>query len=271
MEPSRAPVLEKHMPSVHLARHGAVATLTLDDERRKNAMSPELGDALAARALEVAVDPTVRAVVLTGQGDAFSAGGDLAMLEHLTTVGFSEACAFMLGFYHRYLSITEISVPVIAAVRGPAIGAGLCLALAADIVIVDEDSRLALNFVSLGLHPGMGATYLVPRRAGPERAAELLMTGRRFTGKDAAAWGMALEALPGDRVLGRAQELAQQIAESAPLAVHALKQELSINRAALAAALDREAHEQAISYGSKDLQEGLRAIKEKRKPVFRGE
>lgn len=258
------------MPSVHLERDGAVATLILDDERRKNAMTPELGDALAARVLELAVDPSVRAVVLTGAGDAFSAGGDLAMLERLRGVTFIEACGFMLGFYHRYLSITELSVPVIAAVRGPAIGAGLCVALAADIVIMDEESRLGLNFVNLGLHPGMGATYLVPRRVGAERAAELLLTGRRFTGRDAAAWKMALEALPGDKVLPRAKEIATQIAEAAPLAVHALKQELGIDRAKLAAALDREAHEQAVSYGSKDLGEGLAAVREKRKPHFTG-
>jgi len=258
------------MPDVHLERNGAVATLVLDDSRRKNAMSPELGDALARRVKELAGDASVRAVVLTGAGDAFSAGGDLAMLERLRASSFEEARAFMLGFYHRYLSITELPVPVVAAVRGPAIGAGLCVALAAEFVIVGEDSKLALNFAALGLHPGMGATYLTPRRAGPERAAELLFTGRRFTGRDAAAWGMALEALPDERVLPRAKELAEKIAEAAPLVTRALKKELGLDRRALAAALDREAYEQAVSYGSEDLGEGLRAASEKRKPEFKG-
>ncbi|MRG95358.1 enoyl-CoA hydratase/isomerase family protein [Polyangium spumosum] len=258
------------MPDVHLERDGAVATLVLDDTRRKNAMSPELGDALAARVREVARDASVRAVVLSGAGDAFSAGGDLAMLERLRAASFAEARAFMLGFYARYLSITELDVPVVAAVRGPAIGAGLCVALACDLVIVDEDSRLALNFASLGLHPGMGATYLAPRRAGPERAAELLLTGRRFTGRDAAAWGMALEAVPAEHVRPRAAELAAQIAGNAPLVVRALKKSLGLDRAALAAALDREAYEQAVSYASEDLGEGLRAASEKRRPAFSG-
>jgi len=258
------------MPDVHLKRDGAVVTLVLDDARRKNAMSPELGDALAARAKEIFVDQEVRAVVLTGAGDAFSAGGDLAMLERLRKASFAEARAFMYGFYTRYLSITELDVPVIAAIKGPAIGAGLCVALAADIVIVDEESKLALNFSMLGLHPGMGATYLVPRRVGPQRAAELLLTGRRFSGKDAAAWGMALEALSGERVLTRAQEIAGNIADAAPLAVRALKKEVGIDRAALAKALDREAYEQAVSYGSVDLGEGLAAASEKRRPLFLG-
>jgi len=258
------------MPEVHLERDGAVATLVLDDVRRKNAMSPELGDALAARVLELRQDPEVRAVVLTGAGDAFSAGGDLAMLERLRRASFAEARAFMAGFYQRYLSVAELPVPVVAAVRGAAIGAGLCVALACDLMIVDEDGKLALNFVQLGLHPGMGATYLLPRRAGAQRAAELLLTGRRFTGRDAAAWGLSLEAVPGERVLSRARELAAQIADSAPLAVRALKAELGVDRAALVSALDREASEQAVSYGSADLDEGLRAASEKRKPVFSG-
>ncbi|AKT43156.1 enoyl-CoA hydratase/isomerase family protein [Chondromyces crocatus] len=258
------------MPEVHLEREGAVVTVVLDDARRKNAMTPELGDALAARVLELKRDPDLRAVVLTGAGDAFSAGGDLGMLERLRKSSFAEARAFMMGFYQRYLSITELQVPVIAAIRGPAIGAGLCVALASDLLVIDEEAKLGLNFVQLGLHPGMGATYLVPRRVGPQRAAELLLTGRRFGGRDAVAWGMALEALPGAEVLPRAQALAAQIAGNAPLAVRALKMELGVDRAALLAALDQEAHEQAVSYGSADLEEGLRAVVEKRKPSFSG-
>ncbi|UQA55484.1 enoyl-CoA hydratase/isomerase family protein [Polyangium aurulentum] len=258
------------MPEVHVEREGAVVTLILDDARRKNAMSPELGDALAARVHALKDDRSVRAVVLTGAGDAFSAGGDLAMLERLRSVSFAEARAFMSGFYQRYLSITELGVPVVAAVRGAAIGAGLCVALACDLLVLDENSRLALNFVQLGLHPGMGATYLVPRRVGAQRAAELLLTGRRFTGREAAAWGMALEALPADGVLARAGELAAQIAAQAPLAVRALKADLGLDRSALASALDREAHEQAVSYASTDLGEGLRAASERRAPAFTG-
>jgi enoyl-CoA hydratase/carnithine racemase len=212
----------------------------------------------------------VRAVVLTGAGGAFSAGGDLAMLERLRSLPFEEARRFMLSFYARYLSVLDLPVPVVAAIEGPAIGAGLCVALACDVVVVSEDSKLALNFVQLGLHPGMGATYLTPRKVGAQRAAELLLTGRRFDGREAQAMGLALEAAPAGQVLPKAMALAKQIASGGPLAVRALRRGLSVDRPALQAALEREALAQAESYGSADLGEGLRAAAERRAPNFVG-
>lgn len=256
--------------SVHLSVEGHVARLTLDDAARKNAMSPELGDALGARVREVQSRSDIRAVVLTGAGGAFSAGGDLGMLERQRQASFEDARQFMLSFYGRYLSLLDVGVPTIAAVEGPAIGAGLCVALACDLVIVGEDSKLALNFVQLGLHPGMGATYLLPRKVGAQRAAELLLTGRRFDGKEAAAMGLALEAVPREQALSRATALASAIAANAPLAVKALTRALGVDREALGRALDFEARAQAESYGSADLGEGLAAAAQKRSPMFRG-
>ena len=260
-----------HEPTVHLERdeHGVV-TLILDDARRRNAMTPELGDALAARVRELVKDETVRAVVLTGAGGAFSGGGDLAMLERLRAASAAEAESFMLDFYARYLSITSLAVPTIAALEGPAIGAGLCVAMACDLCVVDEDAKLALNFAKLGLHPGMGATYLAPLRAGAMRGAELLYSGRRFDGREAQRLGLALEAVPASEVRGRAVALAREIASAAPLAIRGLHRTLGIDRAALARALAHEAREQAISYASADLGEGLRAATEKRTPRFTG-
>lgn len=258
------------MATVGLSIREGVAVLTLDDVARKNAMSVELGDALQTRVAELLGRRDVRAVVLTGAGGAFSAGGDLAMLERLRQSSFEDARRHMLAFYARYLSLLELPVPVVAAVEGPAIGAGLCVALACDLVVVGEDSKLALNFVQLGLHPGMGATWLVPRRVGAERAAELLLTGRRFDGREAQAMGLVLEAVPQAQVLPRAVALAGTLAANAPLAVRALKRNLGVDRAALQAALEREALAQAESYGSADLGEGLAAAAERRAARFEG-
>jgi enoyl-CoA hydratase len=256
--------------AVELTITESIATLTLSDVARKNAMTVELGDALAARVSELSKHPQVRAVVLTGAGGAFSAGGDLKMLENLRTVPFEEARKHMLAFYGRYLSILDVKVPTIAAIEGPAIGAGLCVALACDLVLCAEDSKLAVNFVQLGLHPGMGATYFVPRRVGAERGAELLMTGRRFDGKEAKAMGLVLDAVAPGTVLSKAQELAARIATGAPLSLKALKANVGVDRAALRRALENEALAQAESYGSEDLGEGLKATVERRAARFTG-
>ncbi len=257
-------------PTVELEVQDQVAVLTLSDAARRNAMSPELGDALRARVGELCARDDVRAVVLTGAGGAFSAGGDLAMLERLRAAPFEENRRFMLDFYGRYLSLLELQVPVIAAVEGPAIGAGLCVALACDLCVVSEASKLALNFVQLGLHPGMGATYFVPRRLGPERAAALLLTGRRFDGREAARLGLVLEAVAPGTVLERARALAAEVASGAPLAVRALKAGMAVDREALRLALEREAWAQAESYASADLAEGLAAAQARRPPSFSG-
>jgi enoyl-CoA hydratase/carnithine racemase len=257
-------------PEVTLVRDGDVAVLTLDDRTRKNAMTVALGDALRARVEEIRGESWVRAVVLHGAGGTFSGGGDLAMLERLRTLPPSETERFMLDFYARYLSVTTLAVPTIAAMEGAAIGAGLAVAMACDLAIVDEDAKLALNFVQLGLHPGMGSTYLAPLRAGAMRGAELLVTGRRFDGREAVRLGVALEALPVAEVLPRAMALAHGIARNAPLAVAGVKRGLAIDSAALGRALAHEAREQAISYASTDLGEGLLAAAQRRAPSFEG-
>lgn len=257
-------------PTVDLEVKDGIATLTLNDAARKNAMSPELGDALQLRVAEVRGHSDVRAVVLTGAANTFSAGGDLGMLERLRQSTHEECRQFMLSFYARYLSVLDLEVPVVAAVDGAAIGAGLCVALACDVVLVSDDAKLALNFVQLGLHPGMGATFLLPRRVGAERAAELLLTGRRFDGREAVAMGLALKSVPSGEVTFAAQALGKQMAAGAPLATRALKKNLAVDRAALQRALEREALAQAESYGSVDLGEGLAAAAQRRTPHFIG-
>lgn len=260
---------------VLLERGGdGVATLVLDDPERRNAMTARMGHELAARCDELAGDSELRAVVLTGTPPAFSAGGDLDMLEDLAhrtrTQGF-DATATMRAFYDRFLSVDRLPVPVVAAVNGHAVGAGLCVALAADIRIIAQEAKVGCNFSQLGLHPGMGATWYLPRLLGTERAAVWLYTGSLFDGATAAAQGLALESLPAVQVLDRAQELAASIAAASPVVVRQLTRNLrSSPQLDQRCALDVEAAAQAISYGSEDLEEGLAAARARRPPVFDG-
>lgn len=264
---------------VRLAREGAVAVLTLNDPERRNAMTEAMGRALATHATALAGEAELRAVVLTGAGRAFSAGGDLAMLEARSAAGRADPGGAarrrnreeMEAFYRLFLAVRALPCPSIAAVNGAAVGAGLCVALGCDLRIVAEDARLALNFTRLGIHPGMGATWTLPRLVGPAHAAELLFTGRFLDGAEAARIGLANEATPAAEVLPRALALARTLAEAAPAAVRATKQAVARS---LTASLDEqlafEAERQAECFESDDLAEGLAAIRERREPRFRG-
>jgi enoyl-CoA hydratase len=250
-----------------------VAVLTLDDPDRRNAMTEQMGDALTAACAELAEDDTVRAVVLTGTPPAFSAGGDLGMLEELgrraREEGF-DATDHMRAFYRRFLTVRELPQPVVAAINGHAVGAGLCVALACDLRLVAREAKVGLNFARLGLHPGMGGSWLLPRTLGDQRARLWLYTGRLVEGAEAAAAGLALEALPTAEVLPAATALASEIAAASPVVVRQLKATLADLPADLGDALDREAAAQAVNYATDDLVEGLAAGRDRRTPAFPG-
>lgn len=251
--------------------HG-IAVVTLNEPERLNAMTVAMGEALEQVFDGLAQDDGLRVAVLTGAGRAFSAGGDLDMLEDYARrtreEGWSAEEA-MWAFYSRFLALRRLPVPLVAAVNGHAIGAGFCVALGCDLVYLAEDAKLGLNFTRIGLHPGMGGSWLLPRAAGTQRGAELLYTGRIIDGATAASYGIGLAALPTDQVLPRALTLAEDIAASAPGVVRGLKASLRLSPDNdLESQLRREAEMQTIDYGSPDIVEGLAAVREKRRPRF---
>ena len=263
------------MSLIEIARHEpGIAVVTLNDPDRRNAMTVAMGQALQAAFTELSEDHQLRVAVLTGAPPAFSAGGDLDMLEELSRRSREEsfdATMEMRAFYERFLTVRDLPVPVIAAMNGHAVGAGACVALACDLRIVADDARIGLNFARLGLHPGMGGSWLLPRVVGDQRAAELLYTGRLGRGSELAGYGLALESLPAEEVLPRAEDLARDIARSAPQVVRQLKHSLDVApTATLDEQLQREAAAQAYNYRSDDLVEGLAAVRARRDPVFTG-
>lgn len=249
---------------------GRIARLTLDHPGKRNAMTLAMGDSFAEHVRTINARTDIGAVIVCGASGIFSGGGDLQMLDGLRQQSAAECISAMHRFYSGYLSVLDLTVPSIAAIEGAAVGAGLCLAFACDLRLVADDTKLAFNFVRLGLHPGMGGTFLAPHRLGPERAADLLYTGRRFDGREAVTIGAALRSMPAAEVAAAANALASELAIGAPLAVRAMKENLSLDRKALALALTREAEAQAVSYASWDLGEGIKATLERRLPAFRG-
>lgn len=210
----------------------------------------------------------LRVVILTGSGRAFSAGGNLEMLKAKTKLSPEENRLRMLEFYNSFLTIRDLKVPLIAALNGHAIGAGLCVACACDIRVVSEKAKLGFTFTRLGLHPGMGATYFLPQVIGNSRALELMITGRVIAGEEVLRFGLGSQLVKEEDVLKRAHEIASEILECGPEATRQLLESMRLAPVSLEQALAREAACQSLNYKSGEFLEGVQATMEKRKPAF---
>ena len=256
---------------VELSREegGKVVVLTLNNPAKLNALTGDMGDQLTEKVQEVQESSEVRAVILTGAGKAFSAGGDLdwLMARHRDTQ--HNNVNVMKAFYSKFLVIRSLAVPVIAAINGPAVGAGFCLALGADLRVAHSKAAMGLTFTKLGLHPGMAATHFLPLLAGPQVASDLLLTGRLITGTEAS--GLGLVARVGEDCQLLARELAAGVCDAGPTATRTLLATLREGQErGLQEAFHREATAQAICYQTRDFAEGVQALQERRKPEFRG-
>jgi enoyl-CoA hydratase len=230
----------------------AVAIITLDDPKRRNAMSPDMGDAFATVVERVKEHDELRAAIVRGAGRNFSIGGSRDMLTHLANPGLSDEArhAFMLGFYDRWLSLLDIPVPVIAAIEGDCIGVAPVFACTSDICVADEAANFHITFAGLGLYPGMAMSYLVPRMVGAQQAAVLMVAGAPFSGRQAAECGFVARSVPKGAVHEEALKLARQIAANVPETVRALTQTLRIKRSELQPVLESDAARQAWSYAT---------------------
>jgi enoyl-CoA hydratase/carnithine racemase len=250
-------------------RDDGVMVLTLNRPDRRNPMTDTMTEQWRQTIAGLRRDRDVRCVVVTGAGNAFSSGGDLSWLAERSTESVPELRERMLGFYRTWLSIADLEVPTIAAVNGAAVGAGLCFALACDLVYAAQDAKLLVPFTSLGLHPGMAATYLLPRVAGVGVAREMLLTGRTMLGAEAASAGLVTRAFPRESLLQEVMEIASRTAANAPIATRLTKIALAGGgHADMEAALRWESLAQPVTMASDDMTEGLNAQRERRAPRF---
>lgn len=245
--------------SVVLTREGGVALLTLNRPQVKNALDPLSTDLLTGLLRELRDDTAVRAVVLTGAGADFCAGGDVKGMADAGTRTPEQRRCGMARYRDLALALAGLDKPLIAAIDGVAFGAGLSLALWADIVLVSDRVRLAMVFHRIGLVPDIGAWYTLPRCVGLPRAKELVYSAREFGAQEALQMNLALEVHAPEWLLPRALAMAHSFEGASALALSLSKQALqSALQSDLASMLDMEAAGQALAGDSDYARESLR-------------
>lgn len=254
-----------------------VLTLTLNLPEMRNPISdPDMIEALSDALLEADADMAVRAVILTGAGSAFSSGGDIKKMK--PGGGLRDALPaqtrrnYRNGIQRLPTLFQSLEVPVIAAVNGPAIGAGCDLTCMCDIRIASENAKFAESFVKIGIVPGDGGAWLLQRVIGFSKAMELTLTGRMIDAREALACGLVSQVMPADELLPTARQIARQIADNPPHAVRMAKRLMrQAQDASLSSILEASAAMQALAHATRDHEEAIAAFVEKRAPVFSGD
>lgn len=255
--------------TIELAIEDGVATITLNRPEVLNAINWDLVRELEEAVNQVRKDDTVRVVVITGAGEkAFAAGADIHELKEMNAV---EVLDFVQQVQRIYNRIERMPKPIIAAVNGYALGGGLELMMACDIVYASERAKLGLPEINLGIIPGAGGTQRLPRLIGGKRAKELLFTGEMIDAQEALRIGLVNKVIPHDQLRSEVKKLCEKIKAKSPVALRAAKEAVEEGYDLdLVKGLAIEAKAIAICFSTEDSKEGLTAYLEKRKPVFKG-
>jgi 2-(1,2-epoxy-1,2-dihydrophenyl)acetyl-CoA isomerase len=262
--------LAKDLDAVRLYRRGPAAKLELNRPERLNAWNQSLGLALRDTVQELAVDNSVRAVLITGAGRAFSSGADL---REAGSGDRPDVYTVLTQRYHPIITgIRSMPKPVVAAVNGVAAGIGLSLALSCDLVVSAQSAYFVLAFVNVGLVPDGGSSLLVPSRIGFARAAELAMLGSRLSSEQALDWGLINRVWPDAELLPQAEDLIWQLGNGPTGSYAGTKRQLNAwLYGRIEDQLELEARIQQQRSGSADVAEGIAAFAAKRPPVFTGD
>jgi enoyl-CoA hydratase/carnithine racemase len=251
---------------ISLRCDGHVATLEIDRPPH-NHVTVEMMRSLADALADIDAEHALRVSVLTSAGKSFCAGADLTARDGIASNGTDGVNAL----YAEAVRLFAAKKPIVAAIQGAAVGAGLGLALVADFRVAAPEARFVANFVKLGFHPGFGISYTLPRLIGAQKAALMCLTGRRIKAEEALAWGLVDGIAPVEKLRDAALTLAREIAENAPLAVQATRATLRRELAAqVKAQSDAELIKQTALRKTADYVEGLRAVSERRTGNFVG-
>ena len=268
---------EAHSEPLIYAQSGHVVTLTLNRHETRNAISEDdMIDAIEAACTRINQDHSVRVVIITGAGSAFSSGGNVKDMQDKSGMFGGTATeirdGYRRGIQRIPLAIHRLEVPIIAAVNGAAIGAGCDLTMMCDIRVASEKALFAESFVKVGLIPGDGGAWFLPRVVGVSRANEMAFTGEPVNAATALAWGMVSRVVAPDELMNAANELAARIAVNPPSALRMTKKLLKEGEhTQLESLLEMSASLQALAHQTKDHAEAVDAIIGRRPPHFTGE
>ena len=253
--------------SVKVQTQDAVTILTLSYPEKRNALSMPLREQLGQALRQALQDDSCRVIVLTGEGDHFCSGGDITGFDGVDAINGRQR---MQKTHEMVRLIMNSEKPIIAAVEGHAAGAGMCVAADCDLVVASTEAKFTCSFNKIGLLPDLGGLWSIPARMGLGRAKMMMLTGRTLDATSAQAQGLVETLCEPGQALKTAIELAQEIAQFAPLTHGLTKAALSHGAMSVDELLTLEVDLQGLLFGSEDFQEGRRAFLEKRKPTFNG-
>lgn len=259
-------------PAVRYTVEDGVAVLTLNRPHRKNAFTIPMVDAWADRLAAAGSDDSVGAIVVTGAGDSFCAGIDLDALAEIEATALARR-SMLTDHVHRVaLTLDRLDKPVIAAVRGAAVGAGMDMALMCDMRFASETMTMAASYVRLAVVPGDGGCYYLPRLVGPAKALELLLSGEPVGARDAERMGLVNRVYPDDLLLEETLDFARRLAAGPPMAIRLIKRTVYQSaRTDLATALALAGSHMGVVMTMSDHAEGVAALREHRAATFTGE
>lgn len=248
-----------------------IAILTLNQPKIINAMTPQMAVEFAEATRMLQKDHDVRVLMVTGQGKSFCSGGDLQDTFEMFDKPPAQAQPVVINFYKSFLSLSSLEIPTIAVIKGHTIGAGLCLAMACDMRIASSDTKMSMSFIKIGIHPGMGGTYTLPRLVGTSKALELCLLGEPISAEEALRIGLLNHVVAPEELEDFSLDFARRIANNPTVTARLIKRSIYRNLDVdLDSALAFESFSQILCASTEDMKEGVAAAKEKRRPVFKG-